>query len=116
MTSAELMPQSWSCMTEHLNTPIQHDDRKSLRQWLQAQDRYARLEVEKLTTGAAHGLRDSVRKWILAAPLLTPFYCLFYKGLIMDGWAGWHCSVERTVAELILSLHLIEQKLTGKRY
>jgi glycosyltransferase involved in cell wall biosynthesis len=97
----------------HLGVPIHHDDRKPLEQWLHAQDRYARLEAEKLAAGAA-GLRDSVRRWIFFAPLLTPLYCLFFKGLILDGWAGWHYTFQRTLAEMILSLRLIEQKLVTK--
>jgi glycosyltransferase involved in cell wall biosynthesis len=99
----------------HLRTAIRHDDRKPFAQWLQAQDRYARLEVEKLAAGAA-GFQDSIRKWIFAAPLLAPLYCLFYKGLILDGWAGWHYSIQRTVAESILSMRLIEQKLAIKQH
>ncbi len=91
-----------------LNVSIRHDDRKPLAQWLQAQDGYARLEVGKLAAGAT-GRRDSVRKWIFVAPLLTPLYCLFFKGLILDGWAGLHYTFQRTLAEMILSLRLIEQ-------
>ncbi len=98
-----------------LNVPIRHDDRKPLAQWLQAQDGYARLEAEKLAAGAI-GRRDSVRKWIFVAPLLTPLYCLFFKGLILDGWTGLHYTFQRTMAELILSLRLIEQKLVTKHH
>ena len=96
-----------------LNVPIRHDDRKPLAQWLQAQDGYARLEADKLAAGAT-GRRDSVRKWIFVAPLLTPIYCLFFKGLILDGWAGWYYAFQRTVAEIILSLRLIERRLATK--
>lgn len=99
---------------EQLETPIRHDDRKSLGQWLQAQDQYARLEAEKIASAAVSNLHDSLRKWILPAPILTSFYCLFVKGLIFDGWAGWHYTAQRTMAELILSLRLIERKLAGK--
>ncbi len=98
-----------------LNVPIRHDDRKPLAQWLQAQDGYARLEAEKLAAGAT-GRRDSVRKWIFVAPLLMLLYCLFFKGLILDGWTGLHYTFQRTVAEMILSLRLIEQKLTRKQH
>jgi len=97
-----------------LRTPIRHDDRKPLLQWLEAQDRYARLEVEKLYSNGATGFRDKIRKWIIAAPLLTLFYCLFCKALALDGQPGWYYAFQRTVAELILSMRLIEQRLQGK--
>jgi glycosyltransferase involved in cell wall biosynthesis len=98
-----------------LRTPIRHDDRKPLRQWLEAQDRYAWLEVEKLTAANAPlGLRDSMRKWIFITPILMPFYCLIGQGLLFDGWPGVHYSFQRTIAETILSLRLIERQLTRR--
>ncbi|MEK7707311.1 MAG: hypothetical protein AAB380_04880, partial [Verrucomicrobiota bacterium] len=33
------------------------------------------------------------------------------KGLIFDGWRGWYYVFQRTLAEIILSLRLLEQKL-----
>ena len=95
-----------------LRTRIRHDDRKPLGQWLEAQDRYARLEVEKLTSATAPlGFRDSLRKLMFVMPLVMPFYCLIAKGLIFDGAAGLHYTFQRTMAEMILSLRLIERKL-----
>ena len=44
-------------------------------------------------------------------PLVVPFYCLIAKGLIFDGAAGLHYTFQRTMAEMILSLRLIERKL-----
>jgi glycosyltransferase involved in cell wall biosynthesis len=96
-----------------LRRPIRHDDRKPFRQWIRAQDRYARLEVEKLKTNVETGFRDSLRKWILPAPFGALFYCLFGKGLVLDGLPGWYYAFQRTVAEVILSWRLIERKLTG---
>jgi glycosyltransferase involved in cell wall biosynthesis len=99
-----------------LRTPIYHDDRKPLEQWLEAQNRYAELELEKLHR-AAHplGWRDSLRKWIFISPVLMPFYCLFGKGLIFDGTAGWFYCFQRTLAEMILSLRLLQEKLGLQR-
>ena len=96
----------------HLDTPIRHDDRKPLAQWLEAQNRYAGLEVDKLTSATAPlGFRDSLRKWIFIMPFAMPVYCLILKGLIFDGAAGLHYTFQRTMAEIILSLRLIERKL-----
>ena len=40
-------------------------------------------------------------RWIV--PVLTPIYCLFVKGLILDGRAGWKYTAQRSYAELLLS-------------
>jgi glycosyltransferase involved in cell wall biosynthesis len=94
-----------------LRTAIRHDDRKFLAQWLDAQDKYALLEVEKLNKNGGTSFRDSVRMRMIFAPLLTLFYCLFAKGLILNGWPGWYYSFQRALAEFILSLRLIEYKM-----
>jgi hypothetical protein len=33
---------------------------------------------------------------------------------VLDGWAGLYYAFQRTVAELILSLRLLREKLIGK--
>jgi hypothetical protein len=96
--------------TATVQSPILHDDRKPLSRWLWAQDRYARLEVQKyLTTPLAElGWGDRLRRIPgLSAPIIL-VYCLILKGGILDGWAGWHYALQRVVAELILALRLVE--------
>ena len=95
---------------------IDHDDRKSLSDWLRAQDRYASLEAEKLsrTAPAELGAVDRIRGWKWLAPFITPVYCLLAKGLIFDGMAGLHYTFQRTYAELLLSLRLIERDLRAR--
>ena len=95
---------------------IDHDDRKSLSQWLQAQDRYAVLEVTKLLASDPSRLRfqDRLRRKIVLAPLLVFFYTLLGKGLVLDGWPGWCYVLQRTLAEIILSLRLVESRLEPK--
>lgn len=92
---------------------IDHDDRKPLSHWLLAQNRYAALEVKKLLAHASNSLafQDRLRRMILPAPLLVFFYTLLVKGLIFEGWPGWYYVLQRTIAEIILSLRLVEQKL-----
>ena len=94
---------------------LRHDDRKPLSAWMQAQCRYADLEVAKLRERGAEGLgfADRVRSWIVPAPVLVCFYTLFVKGVVMDGWAGWFYAMQRVVAELVLSLRLLEERLRG---
>ena len=96
-----------------LSSFIDHDDRKPLSHWLWAQDRYAAREVEKLLARDAGGLaiHDRLRGMILPAPLLVFCYTLFAKRLIFEGWPGWYYVLQRTIAEILLSLRLVEQKL-----
>ncbi len=104
--------QCWGT-TATLKSPILHDDRKPLSRWLWAQDRYALLEVKKqLNTSLKElGWSDRIRHIPgLSAPIIL-VYCLILKGGILDGWAGWYYAFQRVVAELILSLRLIEAKL-----
>ena len=100
----------------NLSSYIDHDDRKSLSQWLQAQDRYAVLEVTKLLASDPSRLRfqDRLRRKIVLAPLLVFFYTLLGKGLVLDGWPGWYYVLQRTLAEIILSLRLVEARLGPK--
>lgn len=99
-----------------LRTPLVHDDRKPLGVWLAAQNRYAALEAEKLTSHDKHDLswKDQIRKKILLAPILTVLYCLFGKALILDGWRGVYYSLQRSYAELLLSLHLLDRFLRDR--
>jgi glycosyltransferase involved in cell wall biosynthesis len=92
---------------------IYHDDRKPLSRWLWAQDKYARLETEKLLSAAPGTLRaqDRLRLWIVPAPFVVLLYTLFLKRAILDGWPGWLYAFQRMTAELILSMHLLEKKL-----
>jgi len=95
--------------TEKLASAMLHDDRKPLDSWLSAQDRYAEREAIKLAATPLEELafsdRIRRRKWI--APLAMPLYCLVWKGLILDGWAGLEYALQRTYAEILLSLKLI---------
>lgn len=96
--------------------PIDHDDRKSLAHWIAVQDRYAVLEALKLVQAKPGELRlpDRIRRKVVLAPPLMFFYTLFGRGLILDGWPGWYYVWQRTIAEMILSLRLTEQRLSHK--
>jgi hypothetical protein len=96
-----------------LATVIDHDDRKPLSHWLRSQDRYSKLEAAKLagTPAAILTFPDRLRRKIIIAPFLVSFYTLLAKGLILDGWPGWYYGFQRTFAEILLSLRLLEEKL-----
>lgn len=97
--------------TGRLETPLLHDDRKPLDRWLRDQAAYARREAEKLasTPRSELGLPDRLRRTRVLGPPAVFLYCLLGKGLVLEGWAGWFYTMERTVAEAILSMALLRR-------
>ena len=97
----------------NLRCPILHDDRKSLSRWLEAQSRYTRLEADKLLSSPVESLSlsDRVRRWRVLAPAAMLFYCLIIRGGLLDGWAGFYYAFQRSLAELMLSLHMLDRDL-----
>lgn len=91
---------------------IHHDDRKPLSRWLWAQDRYMIIESKKLleTPNDQLNLGDRLRKYKILAPVIILVYCLIIKGTIFDGWHGWHYTLQRVLAEILLSIRLIERE------
>jgi len=51
---------------------------------------------------------DRMRAMYLA-PLLVPIHCLLVRGLPLDGRAGLFYTVQRTIAELLLAMRLLER-------
>ena len=98
---------------ENLSAPILHDDRKPLSRWLEAQSRYTKLEADKLLSSEPEILSwtDRVRRWRIVAPPAMLFYCLIIRGGVLDGWAGFYYAFQRALAELMLSLHLLDHDL-----
>lgn len=99
--------------TAQLKTPISHDDRKPLSRWIVSQDKYAILETDKLLSTSNRDLRlqDRLRRTGWAAVPATIVYTLFVKRTILDGWQGWFYTLQRTVAEILLALRLLEKRL-----
>jgi glycosyltransferase involved in cell wall biosynthesis len=97
--------------------PVYHDDRKPLSRWLWAQDRYLLIEANKLldTPESQLSFGDRIRKQKILAPFIILIYCLIIKGGILDGWQGWHYAFQRVLAEILLSIRIIEvEKLKSK--
>ncbi len=96
-----------------LRSPILHDDRKPLSRWFEAQSRYTELEANKLLAADPSALSwtDRIRRWRVVAPLAVLVYCLILRGGLLDGWPGWYYAFQRLLAELMLSLYLIDQDL-----
>jgi hypothetical protein len=93
-----------------LKNKIIHDDWKKTDSWLSAQARYMHLEKHELTTGP-QGFRDWLRAHPPLMPLTLLFYCLFGKGLILDGRAGLFYSLQRMIAEATMSLMVLESRI-----
>jgi len=94
---------------------IFHDDRKPLDRWFAEQNTYAIREARHLLGTRANAMKpaDRVRRWIVPAPILIFLYTLFAKRLFLDGWPGFFYVLQRTLAEVLLSLRLIEARLAG---
>ena len=93
-----------------LSSYIYHDDRKPLSRWLWAQDRYMIIETKKLleTADSELSVGDRIRRKQILAPFVILFYCLILNKGILDGWAGWYYAFQRMLAEILLSIRLIE--------
>jgi glycosyltransferase involved in cell wall biosynthesis len=95
---------------------IHHDDRKPLSRWLWAQDRYMVIETRKLleTPAGKLSFSDRIRRQKILAPFVILFYCLILNKGILDGWAGWYYAFQRMLAEILLSIRLIETETLDK--
>jgi len=97
-----------------LKGKIWHDDRKPLNRWFQSQNRYSEIEATYLLGAKNEELNraDRIRKkWLVVAPMGMPIYLLLARGLIFDGWNGFYYAFQRTVAEMMLAIRLLEHKL-----
>ena len=97
---------------EDLHAPIFHVDRKSLKRWFSSQAKYTELEAQKLRAAdpAQLALADRLRRWRFVVPPVMLVYCLFVRGGILDGWAGFYYAFQRATAEAMLS-----RRLNGSR-
>lgn len=101
-----------------LSELIFHDDRKPLSSWPQAQDRYMELEAELLCSKKwmSLGFADKIRRLVIIAPVAVFFYCLLVKRGLFDGRAGLYYALQRSLAEAILSLRIMEMSIVKKLY
>jgi len=99
-----------------MRTAILHDDRKPLSRWLDSQRRYAQREAEHLESAdpVDLGLADRIRRSIVLAVPAVFFYTLLIKRCALDGWPGYLYVLQRTYAETLLSLELLDRRLRAK--
>ena len=96
-----------------LAASIYHDDRKPLARWFASQAGYAGREADYLLAKpvAELGRTDRVRRMGWPAPALVFIYTLVWKRCLLDGWAGWYYALQRTLAETMIALALIDRRL-----
>jgi glycosyltransferase involved in cell wall biosynthesis len=96
----------------NLRSFIDHDDRKPLGRWFASQAKYAALEAEKLLTASRESLRlqDRLRLTGWAAIPASLVYTLLVKRTLLDGWRGWYYALQRTLAEIMLALEILERR------
>jgi glycosyltransferase involved in cell wall biosynthesis len=92
-----------------LKAVIIHDDRKPFKRWLESQKKYMTLEALKLkqTPFSSLNAQDRVRKIPFVAPFIMIIYCLFIRGLVLDGKAGFYYTYQRFLAEWLLSYYRV---------
>jgi glycosyltransferase involved in cell wall biosynthesis len=97
-----------------LTAPIYHDDRKSLAHWFASQQRYAQKEAEHLlcSNRADLGRIDRIRLAAWPAPLFVLLYTLLIKKCVLDGWPGWVYALQRSLAETLIALEIIDRRST----
>jgi glycosyltransferase involved in cell wall biosynthesis len=101
-------------IVKSVRSKVLHDDRKKLGRWLKEQDGY--MEIEKTKLLAAHWLdldwADRARRMLFVAPWLFPIVYLVGRGGLLSGLPGLYYAIQRSLAEMILSLKLIEARLS----
>lgn len=93
--------------------PIFHDDRKPLTYWIHSQARYMALESAKVAELKSLSVPDWLRRETSLMPFIAFFYLLFARGLILDGAAGLHYCLQRTLADFMLKLYLVDRRVQG---
>ena len=97
-----------------LSARIVHDDWKPTGQWLIGQARYMQRELDWIYKGKGGWVR-----WFRLRPPLMPIavflYCLFGRGLLLNGRSGIFYALQRMVAEAVLSLMVLEERLRHPR-
>jgi glycosyltransferase involved in cell wall biosynthesis len=99
---------------------IYHDDRKPLSRWLSTQLRYAAKEAEYLLAKGGYGepelsRADRIRLMGWLAPFAILLHVLFVRRCVLDGWPGWHYTLQRLLAETLLALEILDRRCRRDR-
>jgi glycosyltransferase involved in cell wall biosynthesis len=101
---------------EQLTGRIDHDDRKPLDRWIASQQKYAKLEAAYLMSTSRTNLRrvDRIRLLAWPAPMLVFLHTLMMKRCILDGLPGWLYVLQRTLAETMIAIEIVDRRLRGR--
>jgi glycosyltransferase involved in cell wall biosynthesis len=95
-----------------------HDDRKPLKEWFQAQARYAGLEGVKLSRELS-GIKAWLRGRTPFSPILLALHCLVIRGGLFEGPRGWLYGLQRMCAEAMIVIayrdHQIRERYNNTR-
>lgn len=102
-------------VARRISSNILHDDRKPLSHWLSSQQRYASVEAKHLLASPSQTLSrtDRIRRMGWPAPILVFLYTLLVKGCVLDGWPGWFYVLQRTLAETMIALEILDRWRAG---
>ncbi|MDG1953014.1 MAG: glycosyltransferase family 2 protein [Gammaproteobacteria bacterium] len=103
-------------IVDRLTAPILHDDRKSLERWLDSQRRYSKIEASFLMAANFNtlSLQDKLRRGVWLSVPLVFLYTLFWKRCLFDGRCGFLYVLQRTFAEVLLAIEILELKYNEK--
>ena len=93
-----------------LRSPVTHDDWKPMSGWVGSQARYMAQELPHMHANPG-GLKNRLRRMPPLMPIAAFLYCLFGRGLILDGRAGLFYALQRLLAETALALMVLEERL-----
>jgi glycosyltransferase involved in cell wall biosynthesis len=97
-----------------LAVKLDHDDRKPLARWIEAQAKYARLEAEFVASRTGELRRiDRLRKTGWLAPIVVLLHVLFIKRCLLEGWRGWFYALQRLLFEILFCLAWLEREQMG---
>lgn len=54
---------------------------------------------------------DRIRLMGWPTPILVFFYTLLWKRCILDGWPGWLYVLQRTLAEIMIAIEVVDRRL-----
>lgn len=91
-----------------------HDDRKPIERWVASQLAYQLLNEKELSNGGRRRIRDRLRRLGIMPPIVG-FVAYLKAGGPLRGAAAARYAYERTVAEALLAIRLMDIRLKRNR-
>tara|TARA_B110000503_G_scaffold137048_1_gene220555 strand:+ start:1490 stop:2296 length:807 start_codon:yes stop_codon:yes gene_type:complete len=99
------------------NCRLIHEDKKPLDRFLLSQINYSKLESARFSgiSSTKLGWKARTRQVPGLSAFLIGLYLLFWKGALFRGRASLHYALQRVVAELTLSLRILDERIRDDR-